>query len=419
MKNTRGILSALFSFGTMLALTACIDPVIIGNGGGGGSGAGGNNPTPCMTDAECPMGQACVNGACSNTNPQNCNGQPSPLSCTQTGCAAGQICTPDPDPSHCYPSACGCDATTGTWVCTADCGQGAYCAPAQPCGPNGGCPPGSMCDAAGMCTPVCAGTPEVCNGLDDDCDGAIDEQDDPAAPLCADGTACVMGQCGGPNLPCMSDADCGPNQLCFNGVCGGDPTCGTEICNGIDDDCNGLVDDGAGAFCADGTLCMGQCDGNPQQCGPNSPPCPPGQVCSAMGICVSGGCQPAPETCNGLDDDCDGKVDDATPGTTLCPNGGTCVNGQCSILPGSCGPMNPCPAGQVCSANGQCVPGVCQPAPEICNGLDDDCDGVIDDTAPGTSLCQGGICFAGKCTKSCNSNADCPAGVPCTNGLCL
>jgi hypothetical protein len=74
------------------------------------------------------------------------------------------------------------------------------------------------------------------------------------------------------------------------------------------------------------------------------------------------------ETCNGVDDDCDGIVDNSVASTPT-----TCGTGACSA------------AGQASCQNGSivdsCTPGA--PSPETCNGVDDDCDGAID---------EGGVC---------------------------
>jgi len=66
----------------------------------------------------------------------------------------------------------------------------------------------------------------------------------------------------------------------------------------------------------------------------------------------------ATETCNGLDDDCDGAIDELTE-PTVCGQG-ACVSTQ------------DCVDGRLT----ECVPG--DPMPEVCNGIDDDCDGIID-----------------------------------------
>ncbi|MFO0680423.1 MAG: hypothetical protein U0234_00155 [Sandaracinus sp.] len=112
------------------------------------------------------------------------------------------------------------------------------CAPADPlhggqhcgttCSVDSDCLAGQVC-MGGVCT-VGGCTAEVCNGVDDDCDGIVDDGDP------GGGVACVpmTGMCGG-TLTCNAAApECVPNIMVDHETCG----------NGIDDDCNGLVDDG-------------------------------------------------------------------------------------------------------------------------------------------------------------------------------
>src|SRR6185295_18181653 len=104
----------------------------------------------------------------------------------------------------------------------------------------------------------------------------------------------------------------------------------------------------------------------------------------------TGGTGPTAEVCNGLDDNCDGTVDNlpgGTVGASCCPSG-KCGVGIC--LPGSL----------KCSSNGTLTcDGATNPTAEVCNSKDDDCNGKVDDV-PGA----GGAC--------------CPAGLPCGTGIC-
>jgi len=148
---------------------------------------------------------------------------------------------------------------------------------------------------------------ETCNGVDDDCDGAVDE---------------------------------------------GHPAGGEEVCNGLDDDCDDLVDEGLGTLSCGTGACARTTDacsgGLPQTCVPGTP---------------------SAELCNGLDDDCDGATDEGF-GTV------SCGVGACLRTVSTCSGGLP----------QTCVPGA--PSAEVCNGLDDDCDGLTDEEASWSGLLQ-------------------------------
>jgi hypothetical protein len=118
------------------------------------------------------------------------------------------------------------------------------------------------------------GAAEACNGLDEDCDGRVDED--------LQSSVCGVGACRR-EVPNCAD---GRAQRCTPG----DPT--PEACNGADDDCDGTVDEEAG-----GEVCgVGACQRRSDCAG------------GAVGACTPG--EPTPEACNDVDDDCDGQADE-------------------------------------------------------------------------------------------------------------
>jgi hypothetical protein len=198
------------------------------------------------------------------------------------------------------------------------------------------------CTAAGgvACSDTTGDNVEVCNGLNDDCDGATDEGfglgvtcDGGDADLCREGTVvCAMD--GGTRC-----SDTTGDNL--------------EVCNLVDDDCDMVTDEGLGL----GMMCDGA----------DTDACLEGTlVCGAGGATTcSDTTSSTVETCNGLDDDCLGGVDNGYP-----------VGQSCTVGVGACARTgtNACNAmgnGVVCSATAGA------PAAEICgDGIDQDCNGA-------------------------------------------
>ena len=226
---------------------------------------------------------------------------------------------------------------------------------------------------------------ELCDGKDNDCDGRVDhnfEENGKACSIAEGKGRCALGTytaCQAAKLKCSTSYQ---------------PT--AEICNGKDDDCDGLADNATVGQprpltreCytgPSGTKGVGVCTAGTETCTAGSWP----------GTC-RGAVGPVPEQCNGKDDDCDGLVDNATTGKQG-PVERPCYTGSA----GTKG-VGECRSGiETCTAGkwpGICV-GEVRPVPERCNGKDDDCDGKVNlgDFGSGASCTALGA--KGECARS-------------------
>lgn len=182
----------------------------------------------------------------------------------------------------------------------------------------------------GACYSFTGPSGETCNGKDDDCNGSID--DGLGQSQCGFGrcTVAIANCSGGASQVCSPAAAQAKAEVC-NGV--------DDDCNGtVDKDAGGAT---LMQSCYTGpgvTRNVGICKDGSRSCiapavavVPNSPPPYPGT--EAWSACA-GDILPAAEVCNNLDDDCDGAVDN--PSTGLCGytasvTGTNCVSGGCTI----------------------------------------------------------------------------------------
>ncbi len=304
-------------------------------------------------------------------------------SCAATGstaCVDGAVvddCTPGtpaPDDSTCDGVDDDCDDIVDEDYdsISTQCGVGACAATGTTA-----CVDGAVVDD---CTP---GTPapddSTCDGVDDDCDDIVDEDYDSISTQCGVGACAATG-----STACVDGAvvdDCTP----------GTPAPDDSTCDGVDDDCDDIVDEdyvsistqcGVGACAATGTTA-----------------CVDGAV---VDDCAPGTPAPDDTTCDGVDDDCDDIVDeDYVSISTQCGVGACAATGTTACVDGA--------------VVDDCAPGTPAPDDSTCDGVDDDCDDIVDEDYVSISTqCGVGACAATGST-TCVDGAvvdDCAPGTP-------
>jgi hypothetical protein len=217
---------------------------------------------------------------------------------------------------------------------------------------------------------------EICNNIDDNCDGGVDEGFNGDGD---DYTSCA-GDCNDNDSSIYPGAD--------------------EICDGRDNDCNPTTADGAGETWIDTA-----CDGS------DSDLCEEGVY-----ACVTGAqsCNDTTggnvEVCDDLDNDCDGGVDEGLNCDVICSDeicAGITEGEDCLTCPSDCiGKFTGKPSKRYCCGN------------DVCENGEDSDNCAVDCGPPQEPVCGNNICEAGENISNCSEDCESPickeTGESCT-----